>query len=72
MDGVEATVRMLVENPAAGRARLFRPLLLQGVRSWPVKGFGVYLLFHRVAGDSLEVVRLIHGARHIPTLLEEE
>jgi plasmid stabilization system protein ParE len=37
-----------------------------------VKGFQSYLIFYRPAGDDLEVVRFLHGARDLPRLLEDE
>lgn len=72
LDAVEASVRFLLETPGAGRLREFRSPRAQGVRSWVVKGFQAYLIFYRTAGDDLEVVRFLHGARDLPKLLEDE
>lgn len=72
LDAVEDAVQFLLENPGAGRKREFLSPRAQGVQSWLVKGFQAYLIFYRVAGEDLEVVRFIHGARDIPRLLEDE
>ncbi len=72
LDAVEATVLFLGENPRAGRQQEFRSPRARGVRSWKVTGFDAYLIFYRAAGKDLEVIRLIHGARDIPRVLEDE
>ena len=72
LDTVEDSVRFLLENPGAGRPREFRLPRARGIRSWVVKGSHTYLIFYRAAGEDLEVVRFVHGARDIPRLLEDE
>jgi len=72
LDAVEGTVRFLIENPAAGRRREFRSRDAGGVRSWAVNGFPAYLIFYRVTNGDVEIIRFIHGARDIPSLLEDE
>jgi hypothetical protein len=41
---------------------------LAGLHAWPVKGFENYLIL-RVRGDELALVRLLHGARDLDTIL---
>ena len=72
LDAVEVAVQFLFENPGAGRQREFRSPRAQGVRSWVVTGFQTYVIFYRAVGAEMEVVRLVHGARDIPRLLEDE
>jgi toxin ParE1/3/4 len=36
------------------------------VQSFP---FGRYLIFYRIAADAMEVVRVLHSARDIETIL---
>ena len=43
---------------------------LAGLRVFPVPRFKKYLLFYRIHDDEIEVVRVIHGARDIPAILE--
>ena len=63
LDAVEESLELLLRNPAAGRRREFLSPAAQGIRSWPVRGFRVYLLFYRTAGQGIEVVRMLHAAR---------
>jgi toxin ParE1/3/4 len=72
VDAVGNTVAFLLENPGAGRVREFSSASLRRVRSWSVEGFQNYLLFYRVAGENLEVIRILHGARDIPSLMEDD
>jgi toxin ParE1/3/4 len=68
----DATVARLAEYPDLGRRRRFRATELQGIRSLPVEGrFGVHLIFYRVAGEVLNVERVMHGARDLPRRLLE-
>ncbi len=69
-----AAATRLVERLAAGIARLAdfpesgpaRPEIGEGARSVTV---GRYLVLHRLNGDSVDIVRVIHGAREISGLL---
>lgn len=52
-----------------GRAREFRGRDLKGLRSCPLTGFPSWLIFYRVRGDTVEILRVLHGARHLPRAL---
>jgi toxin ParE1/3/4 len=58
---LSAEQRLLV-FPEIGQAR---PDLLPGLRHWPV---GNYLIFYRITDETLEIVRVVHGARDLPVL----
>lgn len=60
---------LLAAFPYLGRSRGFRAPELQGIRSRPLSGFGSWLLFYKVTGDAIEVVRVLHGARDLPRAL---
>jgi toxin ParE1/3/4 len=70
LDAVEEAVELLRSNPQAGRPCELRSARAADVRSWVVRGFESYLVFYRPAGQHLEIVRFLHGARDIPSLLE--
>lgn len=70
VDAVEAAVRLLLENPRAGRLRMLGVGRTEGIRSWALRELPSYLVFYRVDGDTLGVLRLLHGARDLPSLLE--
>lgn len=72
LDAVEHAVAVLLSNPRAGRIREFRSSRAHGVRSWVVRGFENHLIFYRPQAEGIEVIRFVHGARDIPSLLDEE
>lgn len=72
LDAVEHAIAVLLSRPRAGRAREFRSPRAHGLRSWVVSGFENYLIFYRPQPEGIEVVRFVHGARDIPSLLDDE
>jgi toxin ParE1/3/4 len=72
LDAVGDAVALLLANPRAGSPRAFRARRARGVRSWAPRGFPDYLIFYRECGDDLEVIRFLHGARDLPSALEED
>ncbi len=43
---------------------------LAGLRVWRVQGFEKHLIFYRPADDGIEIIRVLHGARDIDSVLE--
>jgi toxin ParE1/3/4 len=71
MAAVESTFEKLARSPLVGR-RVERPALIgQGLRWWPIEGFPNHLIFYRQVEDGIHVVRVLHGARDWPTVLED-
>jgi toxin ParE1/3/4 len=69
---VVAILALLAEQPNLGRRRKFRHPKLRGLRSFPAEApFQRFLIFYRVKKDTLEVWRLMHGARDLPRRLIE-
>ena len=68
-DGVLARLRdaciSLAENPFIGRER---PDLRSGIRSFAVPP---HLIFYEPVPSGIRVLRVIHGARHLPRALQE-
>jgi toxin ParE1/3/4 len=62
----------LGENPLAGTIRLSRRHKAAGLRSWPIKGYRNYLILYLPTSDGVEIVRVLHGARDIDTVLAED
>jgi toxin ParE1/3/4 len=71
LQAVENDIQMLREMPRIGARREFRHPKLKGLRSWPVSGFGNYLIFYRVRESELQIFRVIHGARDLRRALLE-
>jgi toxin ParE1/3/4 len=69
---MQLSFRTLAQWPEVGprcqsnRAELFR------MRFWPVRQFPNYLIFYRVtvAPRRLHIIRVLHGARDIPQVME--
>jgi toxin ParE1/3/4 len=55
-----------------GRQRETTNPNLADLRQWPVPGFEKYLIFYRPAEDGIDVVRVLHGARDLDAILDEE
>ena len=63
LDRIERTVNLLASRPLMGPAR---PDLRKDLRYFVS---GHYLIFYRPIAGGVEVVRVGHGARHLPDLL---
>jgi toxin ParE1/3/4 len=65
VDALTATFNRLANHRPLGRAR---PEFGADLRSFPHRQ---YIIFYRPIEDGIEVVRLLHGSRDIPPLLED-
>lgn len=71
-DATRQTIAKLSQNPYLGSAYPLSNARLAGLRKWKVKGFDKYLIFYLIEAELLTIVRIIHVARDIPTILNEE
>ncbi len=64
--------RTLCLHPELGPRYRSERKELAGLRFWPIRSFGSYLVFYQVdpKEESLLIVRLLHGARDIPHELQ--
>jgi toxin ParE1/3/4 len=58
--------RQLAQFPRMGRAR---ENLVHNLRSFPVKQ---YVIFYRPVDDTVEIVRILYGARDIEAIFRED
>jgi toxin ParE1/3/4 len=56
--------------PASGSGRFSHELNIPGLRSWPLEQFP-YVLFYIEREDHIDVWRVLHGQRDIPTWMVE-
>jgi len=56
--------------PDIGSPRAFANPLLAGVCSWPTPGFPSIRIYYIHVGDSVRIVRVLHGKRDVHALLE--
>jgi toxin ParE1/3/4 len=71
-EAVERTCDLLSTMPGIGSARDYRNPRFAGLRMFPVKNFQNYLIFYQSTEEELIVVRVLHGARDIAALFEDE
>jgi len=62
----------LCEMPLVGSERKFFNPKLWGILLWFVKGFEKYLIFYRVFDNYIEIVRVLHSAQDIDSIMEDE
>ena len=60
LERIDQVCERLAESPGIGAAR---PDLAPDFRYWVV---GKYLVLYRESVTGLEIVRVVHGARHLP------
>ena len=60
---VEKTVQMLCAAPESGSLCLFHNPAFMSVRKITIFGYSNYILFFRRFENSLQILRVIHGAR---------
>jgi toxin ParE1/3/4 len=64
IDSIDEKCQMLARASEIGRKR---PDLAVDLRSFPV---GKYVIFYRPVSDGVQIIRVLHGARDIPSLFE--
>jgi len=68
----ESAFERLAEMPGMGVRRPLKSPRLEGLRQWPIPGFRHHLIYYRETSDGIEVIRVLHGARDVQRILEEE
>ena len=72
LSAAEKAFGQLVQMPSMGSIEEVRAPRAAGLRRWPIPGFRNYLIFYRQTTGGIQIVRVLHGARDIGSLLEEE
>lgn len=70
IDALESAYRLIGRHPASGSPRYAHELNLPGLRSWPLNRYP-YLLFYVEHPGYIDVWRVLHGQRDIPTWMQE-
>lgn len=68
----EATFKQLAKAPAMGRICQFVHPSLTEIRQISIKGFNKYLIFYRITESEVDILRVIHGARDIEAIFNED
>lgn len=72
VSAIEETCALLAEHPEMGTAYRTTHPELAGVRKWVFPGFRNYVLYYRVAGDVVDLLRLLRAERDAPRLLRKK
>ena len=70
-DAAQAAFDLFARMPRAGPR--FEPQIASfpELRFWPITGFRNYLVLYQPVEDGTEIIRVIHGARDIATVLRQ-
>ena len=71
-EAAHETFRGLLDMPGMGRIRALNNPRLADIRQWSVSGFEKHLIFYRIVVSGIDIVRVLHGARDIDRVLDEE
>lgn len=69
-DAVDLTYRQLRDHPKRWRLYEIGHPRLTDLRKRSVETFRSYLVFYRIDGAVVEIIRVLHGARDLPSILD--
>ncbi len=69
-DAVEAALELLALHPEIGPKAGFARA--PEVRFWPLRRFPQYLIFYRIFGNSVVLVRLLHSSQEVAPLIPSD
>ena len=72
LDAAEAAFDRLCSFPEIGRSRDFLRSELKDIRSWPIPKFEKHVVFYRVPGDVVDILRVVHSARDLNRIFGPE
>jgi toxin ParE1/3/4 len=72
LEAAEHTFRQLADWPTMGRRWRTPIRRLSNVRVWRVRGFPKWLVFYLSSDEAIEVLRVLHGARDLHAILNDE
>ncbi len=70
VSALEKAYAHIERYPDSGSLRYAHELNLPGLRSWPLKRFP-YLVFYVVQSANIDVWRVLHASKDIPTWMRE-
>ena len=71
-DSIRLTLTQIAKIPKIGVSYPLQNSRLAGLRKWQVKDFSNYIIFYLEKPEHIEVVRILHGARDIRFVLEND
>ena len=71
LEAAERAFQNLAAMPGMGGLVESKKSELAGLRCWPIRGFEKHLIFYFMRDEAIDVIRVLHGARNLPAILEE-
>ena len=71
-DAAAEAFGQLAVLPEMGSPQTFRNPVLTGLRMWRIPRFERYLIFYRPIQEGIEVIPVLHAARDMGTIIEQE
>jgi toxin ParE1/3/4 len=68
----QSTFALLAQSPLLGALSEVSNPRLAEMRVWRIRGFEKYLIFYRPVDEGIEIIRVLHGARDIEAVFDEE
>jgi toxin ParE1/3/4 len=68
-ESLDRTIALISKFPEIGQIR--KDLPVPGIRTFLLKAFPRYLVFYRLDGATIELLRIRHGMMHLPGLFEK-
>lgn len=68
LDALSATYKMILDHPGRWPFYGFTHPRLRDIRERSVANFANYLIFYRIDAEAVEIVRVLHGARDLPSI----
>lgn len=72
LEQAESTFDALAEMPGTGIPYRVRNPRLASLRCSPIRGFPNHLVFYLPIVGGIDVIRVLHGSRDLPRILEQE
>jgi toxin ParE1/3/4 len=69
LSALEDICNLLAKQPDMGSERIFSGRIGR-VRIFPISKFRKYLVFYRRTDDTVEILRVLHGAQDIPLVMD--
>lgn len=71
LEAIRKSARDLIgQHPESGVRRDYGRSALRGLRMIGIPNFENYLAFYRVTESEVQIIRVLHGARDIPNVLD--
>nr|WP_256586698.1 type II toxin-antitoxin system RelE/ParE family toxin [Pseudomonas sp. A46] len=70
IDALERAYKHISRHPESGSSRYAHELDLPGLHSWALKRYP-YLVFYIERDDHIDVWRVLHGMKDIPTWMQD-